>query len=217
MTSDPVRRCSELVLVVVLLVTLATPSRGQERRWSFGVQLGAAVPTAGLSDLEEPGPALEAGAAYALTPRLGATVDGSLAFLLADDALGPDVPDLRLWSYTAGLETLVTPLRTPWTLRIGAGGGLTYVESDAYPASGTDGPVSREFGEVYPSVAAALRVGWRPGSRVDVLAGVGTRVVFFDSTETGALTALAFPEASAGEGFGTSATIPLHLRVRIRL
>lgn len=217
MTSHSARRCVDVLVVATLLLVLVTPGRAQERRWSFDVQLGAAVPTGGLADLEEPGPALEAGGAYALSSFLGVTLDGALDFLLADSRRGPDVPDLRLWHYTAGLEARLAPPRSDWTLRAGAAGGMTYVESDGYPVDGGAGAAIAEFGETYPSLAGSLRAGWRPASRVDLLAGVGARVVFFDDVDTAPLATLAFPDATGDAGFGTSATIPVHLRLRIRL
>lgn len=219
------RKTTTALALAALLAWLPAQADAQEGDVYVEGRGGIGLGLGDVSELTEPGPTFGVEIGYWLEDRLALTVGGDASFLPGEDqapaqGIAIDVPDMRYYHYTAGLQIAVTPRENPLSVRFGGGVGATTLQSDAFPASflgglpmGVEAPEDGEFDETRLSFQGTLSLGYDVSPRFGVFAGTRPYLTLIDRQETEF-----FHEAVSAtdeRGFETAWDLPLHAGVRV--
>jgi hypothetical protein len=168
---------------MLLGVAWTAQAQSPERRFSIEARGGFNVPTFDISDAVEPGPSIGLGAAMQFAPKLWLMGDLDLGFHSgADPAGGGEAPDTKVYHYIAKLGyELLSEGQSPWSVIVNAGGGALTFD--------TDGAGSN----TYPAINVGAKIGYRLGSRVQLLLSPQGDIAFTDDDEVGTTNAWVWP------------------------
>lgn len=219
------RRTTTAIALAALLAWLPAQADAQEGDVYVEGRGGIALGLGDVSELTEPGPTFGVELGYWLEDRLAVTVGGDASFLQGEDrapseGIAIDVPDMRLFHYTVGLQIAATPRESPLSIRFGGGVGATTFRTDEYPASflaglplGVEAPEDGEFDETQLTFQGNLSVGYQVSPRFAIFAGTRPYLGLTDRGETEF-----FHEAVSAvdeRGFETAWDLPIHAGVRV--
>lgn len=178
---------------------------------------GIGLPMDDLSEVADLGPAVGAGVAYRLHPRVRIRADGDLELLdgAATPAGRPVMPELRAWHFSGGAEVDVLPRAGRVGLSANLGGGVTVFDTEEFaepvfnPA--TDDPEA-DFNATYGTATGGLRVAYSVTPRVDAFVDGRVYLIFADEDETALFNA--FDPAVPAQGFDKAWIVPVRAGVR---
>ena len=178
-------RTAAVLLSGLMTLGLTLPAQAQwaPRRVTVEARGGLNVPTFNISDAVDAGPSLGVGAAVQFAPRLWLMGDVDLGFHPgASLAGGGKAPDVNVYHYVAKLGyELLSPGQSPWSVIVNAGAGaLTFAPDGA--GSNT-----------YPAINVGAKIGYRLGTRVDLLLSPQGDIAFTKDSEVGTSNAWVWP------------------------
>lgn len=219
------RKTTTAVALAALLAWLPAEAEAQQGNFFVEGRGGIGLGLGDVSELTEPGPTFGLELGYWLDDRLAVTVGGDATLFQGEDqdpseGIAIDVPDIRMFHYTAGLQVRATPHDNPFAVRFGGGVGATTIDTDQFPAAflaglplGVEPPEDGEFHTTEPTFQGNLSVGYDVSPRFSIFAGTRPYVALTDRQET-----QFFHEAVAAvdvRGFNTAWDLPVHAGVRV--
>ena len=197
-----------------LLAVLLAPGPIAAQRLSIAPQAGVSLPAGRLNDLEDPGASAALHLSYELVPRVALTADGGYESLHgADLSQGAKAPDMRLWSYTAGVEASLLPrAMSGWSLMADGGLGATTFDSDRFhlPQS----VVSLDFHHTYFTARGGLQLGYSVAPNVTAFAD---GEAYWSRTDRQDTHVLANLDPAQLQKFASAVTFPITIGLRAQL
>lgn len=219
------RKTITAIALAALLAWLPAQADAQEGDYFIEGRGGIGLGLGDVSELTEPGPTFGVGLGYWIQDRLALTVGGDASFLpgedrAPDEGIAIDVPDIRMYHYTAGLQIAVTPRESPFSVRFGGGVGATTIQTDEFPQSflaglplGVEAPEDGEFSETQLTFQGNLSVGYRASPRFGIFAGTRPYLALTDRDETEFFHQAV--SAADERGFNTAWDLPIHAGVNV--
>lgn len=218
--------------LAAMLIWLPAQADAQQEQAFVEARGGVGLGLGDIGYITDGGPSFGVEFGYWVHERVAVTIGGDASFLrgadqdLSDraDSLGTrvffDQPDMDFYSYTAGLQLLLTDPAEALEVRLGGGVGASTITTDQFPSDfvaglpeGVEAPEDGEFSDTRVTVQGNLLVGYDVSPRFNVFAGTRPYLAFTDEDTT-----QFFHEAveEADErGFGTAWHLPLHVGVKI--
>lgn len=218
--------------LAAMLVWLPTQADAQQEQFFIEGRGGYGTGLGDIGAITDGGPSFGVGLGYWVHERVAITVGGDASLLQgADmdtsaeaDSAGErvffDQPDMDFYSYTVGLQLLVSPPDHPLEVRLGGGVGASTISTDQFPdefldglPEGVEAPEDGEFSETEVTVQGNLAVGYDVSPQFNVFAHVRPYLAFTDEESTEFFNEGV--EDTQVNGFGTAWQLPLQLGVKI--
>lgn len=210
------RSRSAAVPLVTLLLLLGAPGESAVAQEDPVAEVepgaGIVLPTGDIGEIYDPGPAFEVGLSRWIAGPVHASVDFDLGLLSGVDDVAAEIPDLRTWSFTGGLEVDVVDRRTsPWRITPEITAGAVRFDSDALDVDQDGRP--DDLSDTYFTASGGLRAGRSISDRVGVYLSGTAQLLFADEEDTAV-----FEELDPSlEAFGTVITVPVTAGIRISI
>lgn len=188
------------------LLFVAAPEAWAQSPVSVQLRGGIVFPVGDLAKITNTGYDLGLGFAYRLSPRwhLRAEMD-VVQHPGAENAAGGTPRDITIWYLLIGAEWSVLDRASPWELLVGAGVGLSEVDSDPLPPPGRP----PRLDETVPASSGVLEARYRVSESFSVNARARILVAFMGSR----LSFLQGLDPSIGDS-GALVSVPLEAGVR---
>lgn len=199
-----------------LLAALTSPAALESQQgFSFDARGGIALPAGGIGDLTDPGPSFGLRVGHSLGERFDVGVRGEVDLLPgADLSTGTAAPDMTIWRYGLGLESvLLSSPESRWSLFSELGLGATTFDTDAFMLSDGEEPSEGEFSETYLTPSLGLRIGFEVSPRVSLHLGATGHWMNIDAEDTEILQRL---DPTVLSTFSSAWSVPVTFGVKVR-